>query len=116
MSDHTPSCPICKRRCEVHAGVYICAPCHWFGGLVGALGVPSPEKASDGPATPTDPCPDHYSTDHPNNVCSCEMYPTLCHAPAHCRTCGKYLEGGDAERGRAYLDSSRCFECADDGP
>lgn len=25
--------------------------------LVGALGVPSPEKASDGPATPTDPSP-----------------------------------------------------------
>lgn len=67
--------------------------------LVGSLGVPSPEKASDGPATPTDPSP-------------------------YCAGCGCFFDedwknrGGHEETGRrrSYLDPSRCFECADDGP
>ena len=39
-------------------------PCIVPLGQVGALGVPSPEKASDGPATPTDPSPHSTAEDY----------------------------------------------------
>ena len=91
MSARIPDCPHCKQRCEVHAGVYLCAPCHWFGGQVGALGVPSPEKASDGPATPTDPSPCTHPRDRLRYICESDM--GLLYRDYHrCTLCGAEVE------------------------